>query len=458
MSQPGGQAPVGRTPAGRPPMGSTLRWLMVFAAAVAAVLLGSGPARARTVSSASPNETSCTNFFACLKPTTTTQYVAPPPPPPASDSTTTSTVPATTTTTVPATTTTTTAGSATVAAFLPCGSTGACSEPPKQVEVNYAVGQVPSTVDVEWVKGSASSAPQPTSSSVTLDPTKAVTCSGAKPPAEEQAVCWPWPSGLTHDSWILNGTYQVTPEGAKPVTIGLAVPPAPPRQVVATATTDSVAISWQPSASPEPDLVGYAVTRNGQAVYECSVDAMGPGAHTACAHPLGVTDHPGPGKWSYSVSAMRLGVDDASGDTVGSAPVAAAPGAITLTAAVTGASSAAPLPSSGLAPLPPSVGATYAPPSSGPASSADPAAIEGVAPETAPVPNLKYPDNPVVGKSSQLAVNIGEPGSHPDVVPVAVLALGIIALAIAAHFLYLRVELSLVETRLAERRRRRTGN
>ena len=444
--------------------GPTVRWLLIFGVVVVAVMVGSGPARARAVSAS--NSTACTNpnIFQCLNPTTTTAYIPPPPPPPSD--TTTTTLPATTTTTAaPATTTTTTApaaGSDRVA-FLPCGSgSGPCTTPPKQVEVIYPAGADAPSTEVAWQKAS-SSAPQPVSSTVTLDPSQSVPCSGAAPaPSGQQTVCWPWPGGLMDKGFILNGTYRVTPAGQKPSTMGLAVPPAAPRQVVATGTTDSVALSWQPSAAPEPDLAGYALTRNGQPVYYCSTDGMGPGANIPCAKPLGVTDHPGAGKWTYALSALRLGVDDASADTVISPQVPAAPGPVTLSGPAAGnGTGPGALSPAGLAPLPSAVGTVDAA-SSGSATAADPAALgsgdPGTPPETAPVQNLKYPgpDNPVVGKQSQLALKVGEPGPQTDVVPVAVLALGIIALAIAAHFLYLRVQLGLVEARVAERRRNRS--
>lgn len=436
--------------------GPTVRWLLVFGVAVLAVLAGSGPARARTVSAT--NSTACTvpSFFYCLHPTTTTTPYTPPPPPPS-----TTTVEPTTTTTAPpgSTTTTTVAVAGTYSeAFLPCGTpSGPCRVPPKQVEVTYPVVHGAPSAVIAWQKG-VSDAPQPESPSVTLDPAQQVPCSGAaKAAAGEQQECWPWPGGLMDKGFILNGTYHLTPAGQKAAAIGLAVPPAAPRQVVATATTDSVAVSWQPSAAPEPDLTGYALTRNGQAVYYCSTDGLGPGAHTACPSPLAITDHPGVGKWTYAVSALRLGVDDASADSVGSPLTAAAPGAVTLTAVATrGPEALSPV---GLAPLPSSVGSVESP-STGAATAADPGALgsggPGAPPATAPVKSLQYPasDNPVVGKSSQLALKVGEPGPQTDVVPVGVLALGIIALAIAAHFLYLRVQLGLAEARVAERRRR----
>lgn len=443
--------------------GPTVRWLVVLGVVLVAVMVGSGPARARTVSG--PNQPSCTNIFYCLQPTTTTTTVYVPPPPPPSSTT---TVAPTTTTTVAPTTTTTVAPPVVsdTTAVLPCRSAGVagsapCNTDPTQVEVAYPSGQSPPSVVVAWKKGTAASAPQPSSASVTLDPAKAGPCKGVSAPVGQSLACWPWPGGLTDKSFILNGTYEITPGSQKPSVVQLAVPPAAPRQVVATATADSVAVSWQPSAAPEPDLTGYVVTRDGQPVYYCSVDGLGPGATIPCAKSLAVTDHPGPGRWSYAVSSLRLGVDDAAGDAVGSPLTAAAPGAVTLTAAATG-SSGPPLSASGLAPLPASVGTTYsssstpgdaatvAPPNEGVGATAVP-------PETAPVQNIKYPgsNNAVVGNPSDLALKVGQPGSRTDVVPVAVLALGIIALAIAAHFLYLRVELNLAEARLAARRRNR---
>lgn len=437
--------------------GPTVRWLVILGLVMVGVMVGPGPARARTLSS--QNHPAC--FIFCPG-TTTTVYVPPPSGPTTTvPSTTTTTVASTTSTTTPSTTTTTAPASVHYStAFLPCRSASApsdapCDTDPKQIEVAYPSGQSRPSVVLSWKKGLVGSAPQPGTPTVTLDPASTVPCSGATAPAGQTLACWPWPGGLTDRSFILNGTYQVTAGSQKPTDVGLAVPPAAPRQVVATATTDSVAVSWVASAAPEPDLTGYVVTRNGQPVYYCSVDGLGPGASIPCSKPLEVTDHPGPGKWTYAVSSLRLGVDDASADTVGSPLVGAAPGAVTLTAAVTGGH---PLSSAGLAPLPASTGTTYSAAGGG-VSTVTPSPLAGgstaPAPETAPVQNIKYPgsDNPVIGNPSDLALKVGQPGSHTDVVPVAVLAMGLIALAIAAHFLYLRVELGLAEARLADRRR-----
>ncbi len=437
--------------------GPTVRWLVVLGLVMVGVMVGSTPARAIS----SPKATGC-GFPVFCPPTTTTPpttaYTPPPTTPTTAPPTTPTTAAPTTTTTTPSTTTTTVPVHYSTA-LLPCrtanvAASAPCDTDPKQVEVAYPSGHSPPSVVVAWRKGVAGTAPQPGTPTVTLDPGSTVPCTGISAPAGQELACWPWPGGLTDRSFILNGTYRITAGSQKPTDVGVAVPPAAPRQVVATATTSSVTLTWQPSAAPEPDLTGYVVTRNGQPVYYCSTDGLGPGANIPCSKPLAVTDHPGPGKWTYAVSSLRLGVDDASADAVGSPLVAAAPGAVTLTAAVTGAH---PLSSAGLAPLPASIGTTYSAASGG-AGAVTPSTLAGgasdPAPRTAPVQNIKYPgsDNPVVGKPSDLALEVGRPGSHTDVVPVAVLALGLIALAIAAHFLYLRVELGLAEARLADRR------
>lgn len=417
--------------------GPTVRWLVLLGLVMVAVMAGSTPARAisapTTLSVPPPSSTTA--------PTTSTTVAS---------TTTTTTTPSTTTTTVPLHYST---------ALLPCRSanlapSAPCDIDPKQVEVAYPSGGSPPSVVVAWQKGVADAAPQPATPTVTLDPGSTVACAGASAPAGQELACWSWPGGLTERSFVLNGTYRLTAGSQKPTDVGVAVPPAAPRQVVATATTTSVTVTWQPSAAPEPDLTGYVVTRNGQPVYYCSIDGLGPGANIPCSKPLAVTDHPGPGKWTYAVSSLRLGVDDASADAVGSPPVVAAPGPVTLTAALAGGHT---LSSAGLAPMPASIGTTYSAAGGGAAVTAS--TLAGVssdpASRSAPVHNIKYPgsDNPVVGKPSDLALKVRHRGSHTDVVPVAVLALGLIALAIAAHFVYLRMELGLAEARLAERRR-----
>jgi hypothetical protein len=85
-----------------------------------------------------------------------------------------------------------------------------------------------------------------------------------------------------------------------------------------------------------------------------------------------------------------------------------------------------------------------------PGAAADPALGTPGTPQ-----NLSYPsDDPLVGKSSALALKVNAGRPRTDVVPVAVLALGILILAIAAHFLYLRVELGVIQARLGSGRGR----
>ena len=454
-------------------------WVLVLATAVAAVILGR-PAPARA--DAPPGQI-C--FFFCPPPSSTTTVPAPTTTLPAPTTTlpalTTTTVPApTTTTTSPAPTTTTVApggsgggsgGSGGGAALVPCAPepSGACSEDPTEVVVDYPAGSVPAGVEVSFVTtGRSPAAPRPVSETVVLDAADAHPCPGA--PAGERAMCWSWPAGLRDGSYVLNGTYRVTPcsstAGGRcttsdlfpPASFGLAAPPQSPSRASAVVSGSQVAVSWSPAAAPEPDLVGYAVSRDGQVVYACTLDGLGPGAGTPCPANLTIADHPGDGQWSYAVTALRLGVDSASADVLTSVPTAIGGSSVTV-AGVAG-------PSSGSGPLVPLPG--FAPESSTagtvsaggfaptPVAPATPSAggLAGVgaapAPETAAAQNLNYPgDGGVVGKSQSLALKVGEPGPHTDVVPVAVLALGIIALAIAAHFLYLRVELGLLEARRA---------
>ena len=453
---------------------SAFLWALILIAAVAAVgLARPAPARA----AAQPGQV-C--FVFCPPASSTTTAPSPTTlPPPTTLPAPTTTVPGATTT-VPAPTTTTTTvpapsggGKGGGAALTPCSPepSGACSQDPTQVQVDYPKGAQPAGTEVTFVTtGRSPSAPEPVTGTVVLAAADAHPCPGA--PAGEAALCWNWPSGLRDGAFILNGTYRVTPcsdttgghcraaTTFSPASVGVAVPPQSPGQAAADVSGSQVTVHWSPAADPEPDLVGYAVSRDGQVVYACSTDGLGPGAGTPCPADLTIADHPGDGRWSYAVTALRLGADTAAADVLTSAPTAIQGASVSVAGAAPGASS-------GSGPLVPLAG--FAPETSGAGTVATggfatnpPAVASGSsagglagaagdpAPSTAPVQNLAYPgDGGVVGKSQDLALKVGEPGPHTDIVPVAVLALGIIALAVAAHFLYLRVELGLLEARRA---------
>ena len=440
---------------GRPGRSSWL-WVMVLLAAAGTFCFGASPARARTA----PPEAG-----PCLPPLCPTS---------SSSSSTTSSTSSTST----STTSTTTVTSTTVAApttvpgspysvgFLPCGpdSNGECSQEPTQVELHYA-GTGPAAVQLSWQSaGRASGAPAPPTTTVGLPWSTGAGCgSGLR--------CWPWPAQMTDSSYVLNGTYQLEvcesySQGncqttSPSVTIKLAAPPGPPTHVQARSSGNQVDVTWQPPTGAPPDLVGYAVARDGRALYSCSTDGLGPAASVACPSSLSAMDRPGNGSFTYTVSAMRLGATTDAANVVPSAAAGAGspvtvPGAVTTPADVnTGRAAGAmftPAPViGGSGSVVPGVSAV----SSGRPSLAGPAAAGTAASPVAGAPaNLQYPsDDPVVGRSA-LGVKVGGGRSKPDVVPAGMVALAILILTIAGHFLYLRAEVGRLQARLVAARRR----
>lgn len=432
--------------------GWSFLWALVLVAATVSVIVGSSPARARAAVSAcilgcgTTSSSSTSSSTSSTSSSTSSTTTAPPP---------TSTPPA-----YPA-------------AFVPCGSTsGPCNQEPQQIRVDYATAGPAAALQLAWVsRGRASGAPAPASASVTLTWSDGSACGSG-------FWCWAWPPGMTDSSFVLNGTYQVAACGTEdngacgapssPQDIQVAAPPGPPTQVTARVSDTQVAVSWRPPAAAPPDLAGYTVARNGADVYSCSLDGLGPGASVPCPGSLTFADHPGNGRYTYTVRSVRLGADTAADDTVPSTATPAAGGAVTV---------AAPAPAGGTGPSPGgggdpgggtggtggagSLGGFTPSPVIGGAGAIggslgpDPGAASGQGLPGAPAQpgapqNLQYPsDNPVVGKATPLALDVhGGPG-RTDVVPAGILALGLLLLAIAAHFLYLRAELGAVQGRLA---------
>jgi hypothetical protein len=412
-----------------------LFWALVLVAAGVTVGLGASSSRAGAVS---PPAAVCP-----FCPTTTTTP----------DSTT--SVPDTTSTTSPVDTSTTSVPPPTPysASFVPCsasGPSGPCDQTPQQVQLAYPAATPPAAIEVDWVAdGRSAAAPNPDSTSAVLVWSDGRPCGTAE-------RCWPWPSALTAGAYVLNGTYQVLPCGTyasgacqstfPPSSVGLAVPPYPPASVTATLAGSQVTIDWAPPPSRPPDLAGYALSRNGRDLYICSTDDLGPGASLPCPQSLSVADHPGAGRYSYAVRTIRLGVDTASRDVVSSSSVGARGGGVTVTGSTTGSGGSGP----------PATGSV---PGSSTGSGSGPAASTG--PTTTTVPGAKVgthqsasahavtsgPTGVVADPAPKAALTLKVP-SRTDVVPVAVLALGILLLAVAAHFLYLRVELGVVASRV----------
>lgn len=435
-----------------------LAWVLVLVAAAVVVAFGGGPARA--AGAAPPAAAVC---FPVPCPTTTVA------PPPLSDTTTTTTTATSTTApTTPPTTVPTTAPPSTVpapgftAAFVPCGSTaGPCDQEPQQVQVGHGTA-APAAVQLSWVAaGRAPGAPAPGSTSVTLLWGDGNDCGTAD-------RCWQWPAQMTGSSYILDGTYQVTAcdtytggqcqASSAPVTIGLAVPPGPPTGVQVKADGSAAVVSWHPPSVAPPDLVGYRITRDGRPIWTCSTDGLGPGRGVRCPPSMAVADQPGAGTFTYTVAALRLGADTSDRGVVSSAGVGGVDGGRVTVAAAAGPPESSGTPGAAFTPSP-VIGGQGTTASLAPLQSAAPGA-SGVAPPAgspASVQNLKYPaaDDPVVGHTA-MALQVHPSASRTDLVPVTVLALGLLILAVAAHFLYLRVAVGAVQGRMSGVPRRQT--
>lgn len=435
-------------------MSSAVRWLVVLLVAAATVLIGAS-AHAQTSRPCVVPDCSPSSSDGSSVPSTPGSSIP---------------TPSTTAPPTPSTTAPTGGRSAPyTASFSPCTSDGSqsgsapCDETPQQIQVFYPPGGPPDQVQVNWAAdGRSAAAPNPGTTSVTLDYQGEVNDCGT------DLACWPWPSAIDDGAFILNGTYQVVVcpfdeshqgncgNSLPAQSIGLAVPPGAPASVTAHSTGTEVTVAWKAPAQAPPDLVGYSVTRDDSTVYTCSTpDDLGPGAGVRCPSTLEVADHPGDGEYTYTVSALRLGVDSAADDVVSSTATEDSQGVVTVPGPVAGqggtgsGGQTVPLSNgSGGGAATGTGGATTQVTLDQVSAAAQPAGA------SAPIPHLSYPtSSDVAPKHPQaLALKVDPSTSHNDVVPVAVLALGILSLAIAAHFLYLRVELGAVQAKLAARR------
>jgi hypothetical protein len=229
--------------------------------------------------------------------------------------------------------------------------------------------------------------------------------------------------------------------------VALAVAPAAPTSVHASASSlGVVGVTWSPAASPEPDLVGYQVSRDGQTVYACSTAGAGPGAGEVCPSPLTYEGPSAAGTWTYGVAALRFGSDASATNVVASKAVTTSvqvdPSAVGPGSGTSGPVSVA-LPPVPIVETAPTV-APVAPPATASATT--------LAPATTIVPqyNETLPYN---GQSAQaqgsaaLGSDPKETGPKPNVDSLAALALGLIALALALHVWYLRGEMRLFAAR-----------
>jgi hypothetical protein len=348
------------------------------------------------------------------------------------------------------------------AAALPCSapSGGApCTVDPTRLQITYDRGKDPALtgVKVAWIaapgRPQSAPAPQP-STSVTL-PLSSGSCTSKG----TVATCtWAWP--LTYPTktkaWVLNGTYRVTPTSKvySSTDLGVAVPPAPPVSPHGGSSAyGTVSLFWGAGASPEPDLVGYQVSRNNQVVYTCSTDGAGPGAGTPCHSPLSFNDQPAAGTWTYHIVALRFGAGSQAGGVVASPPAS-----VTIPAGTgNGGGGSLYLPSVPIVAYPPGVLPVAAPPPPSPAGQATTTTTAGPA-GSQTLPYVSVPAQAQGQDPAALGSDAKETGpKKSNLDSVAAVALGLIALALAAHVWYLRGEMRLFAARseLGPPRRRR---
>ena len=349
------------------------------------------------------------------------------------------------------------------AALLPCGAPkpGApCAVDPGQIQADLAGGSDITAVKVSWVAEPGRSNPVPNQSQPTiLQVANSVGCVNPAPVGSGQtATCWNWPQSMDYPAgganWVLNGTYQVSPCKAvsssgsctpsadyAPNQVQVAVNPAAPANLTATSQGGNITLRWQ--AGPEPDLVGYVVSRNAEDVFTCSTAGFGPGSGRSCISPLSFSEAPGVGTWNYQVAALRFGPDASPAHVVHSL-------ASTVVATVSAPASPGGTPVVHLSIPPPPI------PPSGTMAVLNAPSAAGRPPTTATVgegqpgvgqvdPNLPYNDNPALG-AAQTAQETGtaerpaaQAGSNVD--SAAEIALAVIALSLAAHAWYVRDEL-----------------
>jgi hypothetical protein len=192
-----------------------------------------------------------------------------------------------------------------------------CASDPVAFSASWPVTDVVAAVSVSF-GGPDRMAPR--SDPVVVDQASASACttSGTGQQQRVERCTWSVPPGLypSGSDDLLNGTYTFTacedsatdcaeraPSGGlSPTNVTVAVAPSAPTGVRATAAGASVTVRW--TLGPEPDLAGYSITRDGRVVATCGLD----GASTpACGAAPQVSDRPGPGAWTYAVTAERYG-------------------------------------------------------------------------------------------------------------------------------------------------------
>lgn len=333
----------------------------------------------------------------------------------------------------------------------PCnaeGSAGACTADPTGLVVSWPPGAPVVGVVVSWLGGDRpAGAPAPSSAAETLLDGSA-TCADS---AAGTTCSWGWPGGLRLPAGgqLLNGTYQVAPCGAgaappvaggsvsgcapvsglDPVVVTVSVAPAAPAAVTITGS-GAATLHWTPS--PEADLAGYRVARDGIGIWVCSANGA-PGTTVACPADPGMTDSPPAGRHTYTVEALRYG--PAAGALLSSAPS---------TVAVTISTSGAALPAvpySG--PVPTLPAGRPAPPAAPATTVATDPGYQSTLPYGSPPPS-DATSLPALRSNGALARATATPAapSSGQRDHLALFAAGMLLLAVAAHVIYLRSEIT----------------
>jgi hypothetical protein len=371
---------------------------------------------------------------------------------------------------------------------IPCGASTAgapCDQNPQQLVVSWPVSeQNPTGVEISWApeSGRPVGAPSPEATTVTLSGASSAGCSLSQEGTTESCN-WPWPTGMSDSfdgtSWILDGTYEVAacivatssncaPDGAyAPAYLALAVPPGPPATVNASAEANgAVLVTWSPPLGQPPDLEGYRVSRDGTAVFSCSL--IGSDLGSACPQTLSYMDHPGSAsRITYSVNALRLGPDPAvAGDVsstpasttvqAGASPNASSPNASSPNASSPSGSGLPPVPVIGSVVLPlmggnPGTGEGAYLPSSVSSSGSSGESAGSTSGPTLPGdtggPGSFSESLPYKNAGTTLESGPSEPGPGPNLSAWEASALALLLLAFAAHSWYLREELRLYALR-----------
>lgn len=329
---------------------------------------------------------------------------------------------------------------------------GGCALAPQSLAVSFPFSASGTTaalngVDVIWATtGRPPAAPRPAMpvTFLSLASGRCTTPAGATPPT----VCtWPWPAGLeaAGSGMVLNGTYTVAacspPSGTParspdclpvaspaPADVVVSAPPGAPEGVrlsaASSSSTSPVAVTW--TIGPEPDLAAYTVSRNNQLVFACTLHGAAIAGAGPCGPSPSYTDRPNAaGHITYQVVARRFGATGGTANDVASPPTTAS-----LTLGPPGTIGS--LPPIQVLGVPASPTVVVPNTSSGPATTGP----------TTPSPDPGGPGQLPFGSHAHVAV--AAPGAagagrgSSGVGRPALIAAGLLVLAVAAHLLYLK--------------------